>query len=203
MIRNVIFDMGGVLIDYCPARITAPFLPVAADARLVEQELFGREEWQLLDAGGISEEDALARVQARLPQRLRAACAEVFAHWHEYLPADEHMLPLIRELKARGLRVYLCSNTALRFHSFSKAIPAMELMDGIITSADERCLKPERKIYERLFAKFSLVPEECFFIDDVPANIEGGRACGMDGFVYGGSVPALRAALKERGILSF
>lgn len=201
MIRNIIFDMGGVLVGYRPELSTAAFVGEERDALLVRHELFETEEWRLLDAGEIDEDEALARVQARLPKRLRAQCADVFAHWHEYLPPNEDIPPLIRELKARGLRVYLCSNAALRFYAYRDTIAAMALMDGILISAEERCLKPHRAIYERLFARFGLAPEECFFIDDLEANIAGGRACGMDGFVFTGDTAALRAALAKRGVL--
>ena len=201
MIQNVIFDMGGVLVEYRPELSSTAYLEEGPDALLVRRELFGSEEWKLLDAGLLEEEEALSRVCGRLPKALHHACTEIFRHWHEYMPPNPDMPALIAELKKRGRGVYLCSNAALRFSVYRDAIPALALMDGILISAEERCVKPERKIYERLFQRFGLRAQESFFIDDLAENIEGARACGMDGYVFDGDMAALRAALRAHGIL--
>ena len=59
-----------------------------------------------------------------------------------------------------------------------------KLLDGQVISSEEHFIKPEPEIYERLFARFNLKPEECVFTDDRPENIEGGRALGMEGIVF-------------------
>lgn len=71
----------------------------------------------------------------------------------------------------------------------------------MLISADYKLLKPEKEIYLALYEKFSLNPEECFFIDDVQKNIDGARETGMDGHCYyHGDIEILKAALKEKGI---
>ena len=63
-------------------------------------------------------------------------------------------------------------------------IPAIDCFDGILFSSQEKCIKPEKEIFERLLEKFALKPSECFFIDDIEENIQGARACGMDGYCF-------------------
>ena len=63
-------------------------------------------------------------------------------------------------------------------------IPAIDCFDGILFSAEEKCVKPQKEIYLRLFEKFSLKPEECFFIDDLDLNIQGAKNCGMDWILF-------------------
>ena len=63
-----------------------------------------------------------------------------------------------------------------------------------------KLVKPQPEIYRLLFEKFSLVPEECFFVDDSPANVEGAGFCGMAGAVFNNGVPALRKALRNAGV---
>ena len=63
-----------------------------------------------------------------------------------------------------------------------------------------KLVKPQPEIYRLLFKKFSLKPEECFFVDDSPANVEGALYCGMTGAVFNDGVPALRKALREAGV---
>ena len=59
-------------------------------------------------------------------------------------------------------------------------------------------MKPQREMYEHLFKRFQLKPEECFFVDDVPANIRGARACGMDGYCFAdGDREKLKEALER------
>ena len=75
------------------------------------------------------------------------------------------------------------------------------MFDGVVVSADYKLLKPEKEIYLTLYEKFSLRPEECYFIDDVQKNIDGAAATGMDGHCYyHGDVEILRAAMREKGI---
>ncbi|NCU19278.1 HAD family phosphatase, partial [Candidatus Falkowbacteria bacterium] len=78
----------------------------------------------------------------------------------------------------------------------AQLIPAHELFDGMIFSAEESCVKPNPEIYRRLFERYSLKPEESFFVDDVAANIEGGEKLGMRGYrFYDGDVERLREVL--------
>ena len=74
------------------------------------------------------------------------------------------------------------------------------MMDGIVISAEEKTVKPEAEIYQVLLKRYSLKADECFFIDDSPANIEAAAQIGMSGFVFRGDSAALRSALREVGV---
>ena len=77
-------------------------------------------------------------------------------------------------------------------------IPATDCFDGMLFSAEVKCIKPQKEMYQHLFDRFGLKPEECFFIDDLPSNIEGGRACGMDGYCFAdGNIEKLKAVLDK------
>ena len=112
---------------------------------------------------------------------------------------NEEMEALVRELKAKGYGLYVCSNASIRLPSCYKAvIPAVECFDGLLFSAEVKCIKPQKEMYEHFFRRFGLKPEECYFIDDLPMNIEGARACGMDGHCFAdGSVENLRKDLEK------
>lgn len=201
MIRNIVFDMGKVLLDYDPVKVCRQFTDREEDVALIGKELFFSEEWVMLDRGDITEEEALLRVQGRLPdERLKTMAAESLAHWHEYnISPKPGMRELVIALKERGCRIYLCSNASLRLRVFQDQIPGIEYFDGTLVSAEERVLKPEPEIFERLFERYSLRPEESFFIDDLEANIEGARRCGMDGYCFAdGDVERLKKYLWEQ-----
>lgn len=205
MIKNIVFDMGRVLLDYDAVKVCREYTDSEEEIDLIGKELFFSREWQLLDKGTITEEQAIEEIKKRLPnERLRAMAAQCLAHWHEYnLKPKEGMEELVRELKAHGNQIYLCSNASHRLRVFEHRIPGITYFDGVLVSAEELLLKPEPEIYRRLYEKFSILPEESFFIDDLQANIEGARETGMDGYCFAdGDVEKLREALCKIGVLA-
>lgn len=198
MIKNIIFDMGNVLVRFHPEE-TAARLVQGEDRNLLQKHVFA-EEWKLLDRGTISQEEAIQRVCARLPEHLKEPARYIIEHQIETLTPIEESYRLVKELKAKGYGVYLLSNVSVQFHDFWKEIPALHLMDGKIISADLKIVKPEKAIYNALFETYRLNPEECFFVDDLPQNIEGGKQLLMDGYCFHGDVMALRRALSGQGV---
>ena len=121
-----------------------------------------------------------------------------FDHWHEYnMTARPEMGDLIRDLKAKGYGIYLCSNASVRLLTcYKKVLPAIDCFDGILFSAEVLCMKPQKEMYGHFFDRFGLKPEECYFIDDLQNNIEGAKACGMDGYCFAdGDVGKLKETL--------
>jgi putative hydrolase of the HAD superfamily len=114
----------------------------------------------------------------------------------ENLPMEE----LVKKLKDSEYKLYLFSNTAHRFHKFSKNIKSIEYMDGIWISCEHGYLKPEPDAFNSFFQKFQLKPSECFFIDDSPANIEASLRMGMKGCVYHKDVHELEEDLRLAGV---
>ena len=187
MIKNIVFDMGRVLLCYDSLRACRHFMTDPDMIKKVNMAVFISPEWILLDMGLISEEKALMQMQSRLDtDQEKEMAALCFNHWHEHCMWEkEGMEDLVRGLKARGYGIYLCSNASTRLLSvYKKVIPAIDCFDGVLFSAEVKCMKPQKEIYDHLFKRFSLIPEECYFIDDLDINIEGARQCGMDGYCF-------------------
>lgn len=201
MIRNIVFDMGQVLIHWTAPQMTALLELPEADAHLVERELFRSVEWVRLDRGTISEEDAIVSVCQRLPEHLHEGVGRLVTGWWKWpLVPMEGMAELIGELKSKGYGIYLLSNASGRLHEYFHRIPGAEYFDGKVVSADLRLLKPQKEIYCALYTQFGLNPEECVFIDDQPANVDGAMLTGMNGLVFYGDVARLRRELCAMGI---
>ncbi len=200
MIKNIVFDMGKVLVAYDTYKVCRKFIESKEDIELVNTAVFISPEWLLLDMGLLEEADAIEIMCKRLPKRLHEAARSCFAHWHEYCmsPIIE-MGNLVTRLKELGYGIYLCSNASVRLLTcYQKVIPSIELFDGILFSAQVKCLKPQKYIYEELYNKFQLDPSTCFFIDDMALNIEGSRATGMDGYCFAdGDVDKLISHLAQ------
>ena len=93
------------------------------------------------------------------------------------------------------------SNATPRFFDRFLDVPAFKYFDGLFISALYKLLKPNREIYEAFCNKFSLDPTECFFIDDLEANIEGAKKYGMQGFQFKApDTTELRRALRNSGV---
>ena len=202
MIRNVVFDMGMVMLDYHPIEACRHFAPDEAAAQAIFEAIFASPEWIELDHGTISEEGVLAAACERLPGTLHAFAADVMAHWHEYgMSPNPGMDALVKELKRRGYRVYLLTNAGVRTRAYLHLVPCIELFDGVLISAEEKLLKPEAAIYLRLCEKFALVPQECFFVDDCRPNVDGARGVGFAAMQYDGDpdtvLPVLANAEAE------
>ena len=202
MIRNIVFDMGQVLIRWRPEEILEHFELTGEEKTMLLQELFWSPEWTQQDRGIITEGEMIERVSARLPESLHAAVEEVIKAWHVWhLTPMPGMAELVRRLKAQGYGIYLLSNASTALRGYFPRIPGSECFDGLMVSAEEKLLKPQHEIYERLYERFGLVPEQCVFIDDSPANIEGAMLTGMQGIVFRGDTERLRRELRALGIM--
>ena len=200
MIRNILFDMGNVLI-YFDRNLFMERLGVAEeDKKLLMREVFLSVEWVRMDRGSMVEADAVESCCKRLPEHLHEAALLCIDNWHLHcMETVQEFVPLIHWLKEQGFGVYLLSNASTRLpQCYRDVIPAWELFDGIIFSSTEKLIKPQRQIYERLFEKFDLNPAECYFVDDLQLNIDGAKACGMDGYCFADrDVEKLKVKLEE------
>lgn len=200
MIRNIIFDMGNVLIRFEPDVFLERAGVAGADKTLLLREVFRSLEWARMDRGSLTDGEAAELICARVPERLRDAVWKLVTFWDRPILEVDGMRALIEELKSLNYGIYLLSNASLRQHEYWPRIPASRYFDGTLISADVKLVKPQPEIYRALCERFALKPEECFFIDDAIINIEGAYCCGIAGAVFHDDVRELRRALNAAGV---
>lgn len=200
MIRNIVFDMGQVLIRFDRDYFISCLGVEGDDARLLLREVFLSLEWSRMDWGSLTDKEAAQSVCARLPERLHEAARRLVTMWDRPILPVEGMYHLIEELKNAGYGIYLLSNASVRQHEYWPRVPCAKFFDGTLISCDVGCIKPERAIYEAFLGKFGLKAEECLFVDDMSMNVEGGCRCGMRGIVFHGDAEELRQKLLKEGI---
>ncbi len=183
LIKNIVFDMGGVLIDLDIQRTLNEYFNQEYHKDIIEK-VFYSKEWRDMDAGVLRSEDAIPRILPKFPEEIRPLLGEMINNFYPYMPPLECMEDFIIRLKKAGYKTYLLSNASPRFFDVYQNYPAICQLDGFFISALYKLIKPQPEIYEAFCNKFSLKPEECFFIDDMKANIEGAKAFGMQGFVF-------------------
>ena len=200
MIKNILFDMGQVLIRFDQKYFIKRLGIEDADLDLLLREVYRSVEWVQMDRGTLREEDAFRSISKRLPERLHDAAWKLICMWDRPILEVAGMYELVEELKGLGYGIYLLSNASVRQHDYWPRIPASRFFDGKLISADVHVIKPQPEIYRLCLEKFCLQAEECFFIDDAPANIEGALCCGIAGAVFHGDAKLLRSQLRAAGI---
>ena len=198
--KNIVFDMGNVLIEWNPRKMVARFTDDKSKIEKISRALFGLKEWNKLDEGTIEDEEILNLAKSKLPEEYYDDLEEIFDNWHYCLTIISETSSLVRHLHASGYSVYLLSNACHRFSMFKRDIHCLKFMDGIMVSYQEKCIKPSKEIFEKFFKKFELNPEECLFIDDLKENCEASKAMGMEAYQYDGHFEELVEFLKSKGI---
>lgn len=193
--------MGGVLIDYNPKKTITTYFPEEYHDVLM-REVFDSELWHKLDGGLLRHDEAVPIVLPKIPEETIPLIKEMLTDFYPYMPPFPEMFDFVKRIKNAGYNVYLLSNATPRFFDNYLSIPALTLMDGFFISALYKMLKPQKEIYEAFCNKFSLKPDECFFIDDLSRNIEGAKKYGMKGFVFKiTDLKSLENALNAEGVI--
>lgn len=201
MIKNIVFDMGNVLFTFRPEEYIRRLGYTGADAKLLETEIFQTAEWCSMDRGTLTPAQAAQLLRQRVPEHLQAAVEPLVCRWWEgdLMPVPG-MGDLIRELKSNGYRIYLLSNASRYIYEYFHRLPAADCFEGLLVSADWLMAKPQHEIYEKLYARFDLIPDECFFVDDRVDNVEVAQLTGMHATVFRGDVSRLRREMGDAGI---
>lgn len=192
MVKNVIFDVGRVLVDWEP---DIAFRSLGFDeetSRIVAKATVYSEDWKEFDRSTAEGEEMLSRFIGNAPayeKEIRLVWDNVGLPVHRRPYASEW----IKGLRANGYRVYILSNySRWTYAQTEEALSFVKDADGALFSFEVGQIKPEPEIYQSLFARFHLKPEECIFVDDCEENITAGRAQGMPGIVFTSYEQAVR-----------
>lgn len=177
--KNIVFDLGGVLFARDRSRCTQDFVDFFAFVRSAEMPRF----WEEYDRGA-STLDEVTDTLCRINDCPRAKCEEYLRLSIVLQQTVEPTERLIGELKAAGYKLYVLSNMSQEYIAYLRRFPVYALFDGEVVSCEEHTVKPERRIYEILLERYGLDPAETLFVDDRPANIAAAEALGIRGCLF-------------------
>jgi 2-haloacid dehalogenase len=198
--KAVVFDLGGVLIDWDPRYLYRKLL---ADDEAVEEFLatVTTPEWNLEQDRGRPFAEAVAELVERHPDHA-AAIAAYHERWPEMLGGDiPGAVELLAELRAAGVPLYALTNWSAETFRFARErFEFLSWFDGVVVSGEERVIKPDPRIFGVLLDRFGLTPEATLFVDDSAANVAAARELGFDAVRFQ-DPDRLRRDLAARGLL--
>ena len=180
-IKNIVFDVGGILVGYRWIDMFKDHGTDADTALRVGKGLFDSENWKLYDAGIISSQELIDRFCEAHPD------LEEEARWFlnnaiQMRVLRHRVYEEVKRIKEKGYKLFILSNYSRDlFELHTSDLPFRKLMDGELVSYMINAVKPEKKIYETLIDRFDLDPSETVFFDDRLDNIEGAKTCGING----------------------
>ncbi len=187
MIKNVVFDLGNVLISFRPSEYLSKNNCQSEEKNIILSDIFGSPEWFLLDDGKITTTEAIDDI-ARKSSLKREEIARIFNERTRIFYSLEKNAGILPELKKQGFKLYYISNFPSDiFDEVKKGYGFFSHFDGGIISAHVKCSKPDKKIFSIFLEMYRLVPEECLYIDDTEINVRVAESFGMKGFVTFGS----------------
>jgi 2-haloacid dehalogenase len=200
MTMNVVFDLGGVLIQWNPHQLIAQIAPEQSQEGSPLQEMFYGPEWLAHDRGETTEAEAFAAIAERLPD-YADAIQQVAAVWREHLVPVQETVAVLETLKQKGVPLYALTNFPRQSFAWSyERMPWMRLFDGMAVSSHFGVAKPDPAFFEKFLAHYRLDPGTCLFIDDRADNVATARSLGMVAHQHTDQT-ALLLTLRQHGLV--
>lgn len=185
MYKNIIFDLGGVVVDYRPRDFLMDHFMNKRAEEMVYDLTFGSKEWEDLDRGDLTRGAA-----NRIMLENAAQCGRTFEvqavidEWEGILHTKKPVIKTMCKLKLAGYRLYYLSNIASDTLANLKQRDFFPLFDGGVASCDVHLCKPDPRIYTTLMQQYGLVYEESIFVDDNKQNAQAAYNLGITGILY-------------------
>ena len=185
MYKNIIFDFGGVVVQFNPKDFLMDHFMNKRAEEIVYELTFGSQEWQNLDRGIITREEGNAAMLENAARVNRVFEVQtVIDEWPAILRTKESTVHTMQKLKAAGYRLYYLTNIPADIMDELRQREWFSLFDGGVASCDVHLCKPEPAIYTTLMQTCNLAYDESIFIDDNKVNAQAAYNLGITGILY-------------------
>lgn len=184
MIKNIVFDIGNVLVSFGWKEFYGKFNMTPEEFERVANATVHDPVWNEIDRGVMSDEEVLEEFVKNDPG-VEELIRKTYENYKGLLTIYEYTKGWIIDLQKRGYKVFCLSNMSNKaVRECDDALNFVDMLDGYILSCNVKLIKPDRKIYEMLLDKYSLKADECLFIDDLKRNVDAAKEVGMNGVVF-------------------
>ena len=184
MIKNIIFDYGGVLLDWNPHYLYDPYFGDQEKAEWFLTHIC-TYEWNAQHDNGKPIAEGTAELIAQHPEWEK----EIRMYYDEFMMMMGGQKPgmeeLVKELKDKGFRVFGLSNWSVETFALVRPVyPVLDLMEDMVISGVERVMKPDHRIFELALKRFGIEASETVFVDDNPNNVQAACEMGIKGLLF-------------------
>lgn len=200
MYKNIIFDFGGVVVQFNPKDFLMDHFMNKRAEEIVYELTFGSQEWQDLDRGIITREEGNAAMLENAARVNRVFEVQtVIDEWPTILRTKGSTVHTMQKLKAAGYRLYYLTNIPADIMDELRQREWFSLFDGGVASCEVHLCKPEPAIYTTLMQTCNLAYDESIFIDDNKVNAQAAYNLGITGILYK-NPKSFERALRACGI---
>ena len=183
MIKNVVLDIGNVLVSFYPDIYISQFITKKGEIDYYNHICFKSAEWKCGDLGTKTRGEIIDAICEKYPEDAENV-RMIMENCDDMLRVSKKNTEVVKKLKAAGVGVYYLSNTnAHAFEYMTSDFEVFSYMDGGIASYLDGVLKPGADIFELFLSRYGKTAEECVFVDDMPTNVNGAKAVGYNGII--------------------
>ena len=184
MIKNLVFDLGNVLVEFKPKDYMERLGFPEDTINDLYQIIFKDERWSKFDIGDITIEEYVTALKSEHPDLANRIDLMFSGNWPaNFLRPKPQSIDFLNRAHDR-YGIYVLSNVSSYVLDYVKSIGFWDKVSGGTYSYAVKSLKPDSEIYKRFFNDNGVKPEECLFLDDLPQNIEAAKKAGMHGIVF-------------------
>ena len=181
---DIILDMGNVLLEWDKDKILQGVSDTKKDYLILDKTIFQSGLWERLDLGTMSREELVLKVVSMIGSTYQKKVEEVIWNWPSYIDIYREVFPVLSELKKKGDRIFVLSNTSKVFYDLleEQLSPIKELLDGFVLSCDIKAIKPDLAMFKEILDKYQLDPANCIFLDDIEDNTSAAEKLGIKAY---------------------
>ena len=181
---DIIPDMGNVLLEWDKDKILQGISDTKKDYLMLDKTIFQSGLWERLDLGTMTREELVLKVVSMIGRTYQKKVEEVIWNGPSYIDIYTEVFPVLSELKKKGHRIFVLSNTSKVFYDLleEQLSPIKELLDGFVLSCDIKAIKPDLVMSKEILDKYQLDPTNCVFLDDIEDNTMAAEKLGIKAY---------------------
>ena len=181
---DIILDMGNVLLEWNKDKILQSISDTKEEYLVLDKTIFQSGLWERLDLGTMTREELVLKVVSMIGRGYQKKVEEVIWNWPSYIDIYREVFPVLSELKKKGHRIFVLSNTSKVFYDLleDQLSPLKELLDGFVLSCDIKAIKPDLAMFKEILDKYQLDPTNCVFLDDIENNTMAAEKLGIKAY---------------------
>ena len=181
---DIILDMGNVLLEWNKDKILQGVSDTKEEYLVLDKAIFQSGLWLRLDLGTMTREELVLKLVSMIGRGYQKKVEEVIWNWSSYIDIYREVFPVLSELKKKGHRIFVLSNTSKVFYDLleEQLSPLKELLDGFVLSCDIKAIKPDLAMFKGILDKYQLDPTNCVFLDDIEDNTSAAEKLGIKAY---------------------